>query len=75
MRWPTACASTTRARWPRTLAERRADALGALAAGNEHLGCACGSPTCDAPGRQASTLVVHLLVDQAAVDNAARRLA
>ena len=60
---------------PRTLAERRADALGALAAGNEHLGCACGSPTCDAPGRQASTLVVHLLVDQAAVDNAARRLA
>ena len=30
---------------PRTLAERRADALGALAAGGDRLGCECAAPT------------------------------
>ncbi|WP_181909885.1 DUF222 domain-containing protein, partial [Mycobacterium tuberculosis] len=31
---------------PRTLAQRRADALGALAAGADHLACGCGKPDC-----------------------------
>ncbi len=31
---------------PRTVAQRRADALGALAAGAEQLACACGAPDC-----------------------------
>ena len=33
---------------PRTLAERRADALGALGAGQHQLTCTCGSPNCPA---------------------------
>jgi hypothetical protein len=36
---------------PRTRDQRRADALGALAAGAERLRCACGSPDCDAGAR------------------------
>jgi hypothetical protein len=31
---------------PRTLAQRRADALGALAAGSQHLYCTCDDPEC-----------------------------
>ncbi|WP_240630658.1 HNH endonuclease signature motif containing protein [Mycolicibacterium sp. GF69] len=55
---------------PRTLAERRADALGALGAGDQHLRCACPSPTCKAAGPQTSNLVVHVLADPAAIDYA-----
>ena len=50
---------------PRTIAQRRADALGALAAGSHRLTCACGSPECtaaDADGRAAS-VVIHVLAD------------
>ena len=36
---------------PRTLAQRRADALGALAAGAERLCCRCGPSDCPAGGR------------------------
>jgi hypothetical protein len=53
---------------PRTVAQRRADALGALAAGADHLACACGAPTCPAgadDGR-ASHVVVHIVADTAA---------
>ncbi|MCV7278725.1 DUF222 domain-containing protein [Mycolicibacterium flavescens] len=55
---------------PRSLAERRADALGALAAGQDRLGCACGSPTCDAAGPKTSNVVVHVVADQSAIDAA-----
>ncbi len=50
---------------PRTIAQRRADALGALAAGSDRLACQCGSPECpasDDDGRAAS-VVVHVVTD------------
>ena len=34
---------------PRTISQRRADALGALAAGSDRLACTCGSPECRLP--------------------------
>jgi hypothetical protein len=54
---------------PRTLDQRRADALGALAAGSFHLACGCDTPGCEAAdddGR-ASNVVVHIVADQAAL--------
>jgi Domain of unknown function (DUF222) len=54
---------------PRTKAQRRADALGALAAGSEVLGCLCGGPDCAAPQRAGGTnVVIHVLAEQAALD-------
>jgi hypothetical protein len=58
---------------PRSLKERRADALGALANGNDHLRCACGSSVCPANAKQPapkSSVVIHVVADQAAVDTA-----
>ncbi|HTY28041.1 MAG TPA: DUF222 domain-containing protein [Mycobacterium sp.] len=57
---------------PRTIAQRRADALGALAAGADRLACACGSPGCpsgDDDGR-ASSVVIHVLAEADALDGA-----
>ena len=51
---------------PRTLPQRRADALGALAAGSTQLRCQCGQPDCPATvddGR-ATSIVVHVLAEQ-----------
>lgn len=50
---------------PRTLANRRADALGALAAGATNLSCQCGDPECPAagPDARATSVVVHVLAD------------
>ncbi len=54
---------------PRTKAQRRADALGALAFGAEVLGCQCGAPNCAAPQRAAGTnAVIHVLAEQATVN-------
>jgi Domain of unknown function (DUF222) len=54
---------------PRTKAQRRADALGALAAGAEVLGCQCGQSDCAAPQRAPGTnVIVHVLAERAAVD-------
>ncbi|MCV7102698.1 HNH endonuclease signature motif containing protein [Mycobacterium palustre] len=54
---------------PRTKAQRRADALGALALGAEVLGCQCGRAECTAPLRPTSgNLVIHVLAEQAAVN-------
>ncbi len=50
---------------PRTTGQRRADALGALAAGSDRLACQCGSPICPASaddGRSAN-VVVHVVTD------------
>jgi Domain of unknown function (DUF222) len=53
---------------PRTKARRRADALGALAAGAEVLGCLCGEADCAAPQRAPGTnVVIHVLAEQAAI--------
>lgn len=50
---------------PRTLGQRRADALGALAAGAQSLSCQCGDPDCPAagPDARAASVVIHVLAD------------
>jgi uncharacterized protein DUF222 len=56
---------------PRSIGERRADALGALANGNDTLACACGSPACLAAGETPrSNVVIRVIADQAAIDAA-----
>jgi hypothetical protein len=58
---------------PRSLGERPADALGALANGNQHLACACGLATCPVAADQpplTSSVVVRVLADQPAVNAA-----
>lgn len=65
----TAMANAVCAADPRTMAQRRADALGALGAKSQHLACLCGSPECPAgadDGR-ASSVVVHVVAEQSAV--------
>ncbi|HPX35087.1 MAG TPA: DUF222 domain-containing protein [Mycobacterium sp.] len=52
---------------PRTIAQRRADALGSLAAGVQTLACQCGGPNCSAPDPRASGVVIHVLADSEAV--------
>jgi hypothetical protein len=53
---------------PRTLGQRRADALGTLAAGSTVLACQCGGPGCPAAGvdARAAAVVIHVLADTAA---------
>jgi Domain of unknown function (DUF222) len=56
---------------PRTIAQRRADALGALAAGADRLACGCGNDACpcgDAADERAANIVIHVVADAAAVD-------
>ncbi|WP_131805999.1 HNH endonuclease signature motif containing protein, partial [Mycobacterium alsense] len=68
----TALAGTVCAHDPRTVGQRRADALGALAAGADRLGCRCARPECPAGGRAgASTVVVHVIAEQASLDGTA----
>ncbi len=56
---------------PRSMGERRADALGALAAGNQTLACGCGSATCPVAGEQPkSNVVIRVIAEQAAIDAA-----
>jgi Domain of unknown function (DUF222) len=54
---------------PRTIVQRRADALGALAAGAERLACACGNPGCAAvieADQRATSVIIHVVADEAA---------
>ncbi|ORW07537.1 HNH endonuclease signature motif containing protein, partial [Mycolicibacter longobardus] len=54
---------------PRSRDERRADAMGALAARADRLGCRCGRRDCAAGGRPAATpVVIHVIAEQATVD-------
>src|SRR6516225_8739001 len=54
---------------PRTKAQCRADALGALAAGGDVLRCPCGEPNCAAAQRGTGTnVVIHLLAEETAVN-------
>ena len=50
---------------PRTHRQRRADALGALAAGADRLRCQCETPGCDAGRRAPSNVVIHVVAEQA----------
>lgn len=53
---------------PRTKAQRRADALGALAAGSQTLRCQCGAANCPAAQQRPSTnVVIHVLAERSAV--------
>jgi len=65
----TAMAGEVCAEDPRTVAQRRADALGVLAAGGEHLACACGRVDCSAAGAdaRAAAVVVHVVADPSAL--------
>ena len=55
---------------PRTLAQCRADALGAMATGADTLACACGNTDCPAAGAdaRATNVTVYVLADQTALD-------
>jgi hypothetical protein len=54
---------------PRSREQRRADALGALAAGADRLGCRCGGTECGAGARRsASPVVIHVIAEQATVE-------
>ncbi len=56
---------------PRTRDQRRADALGALAAGADRLGCGCGRQECAAGKRPAAgPVVIHVIAEQATLDGA-----
>lgn len=56
---------------PRTTGQRRADALGALAAGAERLMCRCGTSDCPAAAAVASAVVIHVVADQATLEGRA----
>jgi hypothetical protein len=66
----TALANTVCQDDPRTLAERRADAFGALAVGAQRMGCRCTSPDCPAAGAVASAVVIHVIAEQATLTGA-----
>ena len=57
---------------PRSREQRRADALGALAAGADRLRCRCGRSDCAAGTRPpASPVVIHVIAEQATLGGAA----
>ncbi|ORW79466.1 hypothetical protein AWC22_19000 [Mycobacterium riyadhense] len=58
---------------PRTVAQRRADALGALAAGADRLACGCANPDCpcgSGDDGRASAVLIHVLAEAAALEAA-----
>ncbi|OBG75147.1 MULTISPECIES: HNH endonuclease signature motif containing protein [unclassified Mycobacterium] len=63
-----ALAATVCVHDPRTREQRRADALGVLAAGADRMGCRCGRRECAAVGRTAGPVVVHVIAEQATLD-------
>ena len=65
----TALAATVCEHDPRSREQRRADALGALAAGADRLGCGCGREDCAAGTRPAaSPVVIHVIAEHATID-------
>jgi hypothetical protein len=64
-----ALAATVCGHDPRTPYQRRADALGALAADADRLDCRCGRADCAAGARPpASPVVIHVIAEQATLD-------
>ena len=56
---------------PRTVMQRRSDAVGAMAAGADKLLCACGSADCPALGAGgAAPVLVHVIAEQTTVEGA-----
>ncbi|HET9874606.1 MAG TPA: DUF222 domain-containing protein [Mycobacterium sp.] len=67
----TALAHTVCDRDPRTVEQRRADALGALAAGHTSMACACGATDCPAADTESpAAVVIHVAVEQSALEEA-----
>ncbi len=54
---------------PRTLPQRRADALGALAAGGDRLACQCPDSDCPArvPDARANAVIIHVVAEPATI--------
>jgi hypothetical protein len=55
---------------PRTIAQRRADALGALAAGADRLACGCDNADCPAgaeANERATSVVIHVVAEASAL--------
>jgi hypothetical protein len=55
---------------PRTMAQRRADGLGALAAGADRLVCGCGNAACPAvvdADQRATGVVIHVVAEESAL--------
>jgi Domain of unknown function (DUF222) len=58
---------------PRTRDQRRADAMGALAAGADRLECRCGQPACPAGATPVPRpLIIHVIADQATLNSTAQ---
>jgi hypothetical protein len=55
---------------PRTVGQRRADSLGAIAAGADALTCQCGNPDCPSAGddARAASFVINVIAEPAALD-------
>ncbi|WP_374158481.1 DUF222 domain-containing protein [Mycobacterium sp. G7A2] len=56
---------------PRTTAQKRADAFGAVFAGAFHLSCLCGQPDCPVaavPDARATSITVHVVADHTTLD-------
>lgn len=67
-----ALAATVCGEDPRTRKQRRADAMGALAAGADRLACRCGQPNCPAGATPPpAPVVVHVIAEQASLDGTA----
>ncbi|MCB0924432.1 MAG: DUF222 domain-containing protein [Mycobacterium sp.] len=58
---------------PRTVGQRRAEALGAVFAGADRIACRCGQAGCRTPAVSALTgsVVIHVVADRTAVEQAA----
>jgi hypothetical protein len=57
---------------PRTRKQRRADAMGALVAGDDRLACRCGRPDCPAAATPLpAPVVIHVVAEQASLDGTA----
>jgi hypothetical protein len=56
---------------PRNRKQRRADAMGALAAGADRLACRCGQPNCPAvTAPPPAPVVIHVVAEKSALDGA-----
>lgn len=60
---------------PRSIGERRSDAVGAIGRGEDVLPCRCGSAACAESAPVKSNVVIHVIADQAAVDTAKQLIA
>jgi len=59
---------------PRTTAQRRADALGAIAAGQTRLACGCGHPECPAaaPLPPSAQVVIEVIADHSSLEGSSQ---